>query len=657
MAQKIDKATRDAIAAQCLEEIQFARNARQIKVKQWWKNEDLYYSKKVVMDSNSERANVNLNEAQSFVQTFLSKINTDYNFKYIKGDEADLKAAKIANALKDKDFKLGRWSFKAMIARVQLIIYGRYIFEYHADSVNGYRSHLTPVDVYQFLIDPSCGGLDIEKAFYLGRGGIIKSKKDLEEGIKSGKYLRTETKELISGTGNYASETPEDVNAMNRWTALLSQQKLLVRADEWKFWEWNTTYKGKRYTVLITEDGGKMIKCDLHKDLFKSDKWQFFSAAAYPDLTEFWTPSPLDGVRETIMAKSTAINQMLDNGEAINRPMKAFDVGAVKNPALLKYRKDGLMPVKSGTKISDAIQFFPASPITTAKDVYDKLSEITAVNSGVSDATKGQAEEEAVGIYQGNMAAEQNRFSLIGDSEADAQQRFAELYLDGLDEHLTTKVAIEMIGIEGIEYKEVTRKDLKRNRDFEIMVITPGQEEQMNTIEKKNKLTFLSGKSADISGTYNKKVLAEMEAAIAGFSPDEIKYMLDTKNDGNTELMAECAEDIKALLQGEDIPLNEEANTAYQQKFRDYMKDNSEYMLKHPETAARMMNYLMAINPIVIANMNKALDIQLAAEGLPSMAGQAAGIPSIPAQPGTPGVEEAQVSKAVQQSTLQNYGK
>ena len=65
-----------------------------------------------------------------------------------------------------------------------------------------------------------------------------------------------------------------------------------------------------------------------------------------------------------------------------------------------------------------------------------------------------------VGIYEGNQAATADRFSLISDSEADAQQRFAELYLDGLDEHLNTKVAIEMIGIDGVEFKKYLRKIL-----------------------------------------------------------------------------------------------------------------------------------------------------------------------------------------------------
>lgn len=650
----LKKQTRDAITAQVLNEITFARDAKKPKMTGWWKNEDLYYSNKKYVEEG--RANVNLNEAQGFVQTFLAKINKPFNFKYVKGEEADLQAANVANALKDKDLKVGKWNFKAMLSRIQLILYGRWIMEYHADSVGGYKSHLTPVDVYQFLIDPSCGGLDIEKAFYIGRGGIIKSKENLQEGVKSGKYLRTETNELISGTGNIATETQEEKDASNRWITLVQKNKIMERADQWKFWEWYTTYEGERYYVLITEDGGKAIRIEPLKDIFKSGKYPFITAAAYPDLTEFWTPSPMDGVREAIMAKATSINQMLDNGEAINRPMKAFDIDVVKNPALLKYRKDGLIPVKGGTDINKAIQMFPTAPIQTAIQVYDKLAEIIDLNSGVTAGTKGQASETQVGIYEGNQANTIDRFSLISESEADAQQRLAELYLNGLDEHLNTKVAVEMIGIDGVKFKEVSKKDIKRNRDFDVMVITAGQEETMQNTEKRNKLTFLSAKGNDQSGIYNKKVLAEMEATIAGFTNDEIKYMLDVDNEGSAELMAECAADIQEMLKGKIIPVNDLANTAYMQKLKDYMRDESEYILKNPEIANIMFDYMSRLEPVVMKNMAQSVNEQLMKEGLPTMPGQAMGITGAPAMVGeTPAPEGA--SKAQIQSTLQNYGK
>lgn len=648
----VKKADRDAITAQCLDEIAFARKAKTDKIPFWHKNEDLYYSRKPAVEG--DRANVNLNEAQSFVTTFLSKINSPFNWKYVKGEEADLQAAKIANALKDQDSKVGRWNFKAMLARIQLIIYGRWIMEYHADSSGGYKSYLTNVDVYQFLIDPSCGGEDLEKAWYMGRGGIIKSKQDIKAGIKSGKYLKTEGNELISGSGNLTDETEEDRNAKNRQTAL-SQARVLMKTNQWKFWEWYTNYEGERYYVLLTEQGGKAIRVEKLTDVFKNNKYPFVSAAAYPDLTEFWTPSPLDGVREAIMAKATAINQMLDNGEAINRPMKAFDVEAIKNPSLLKYRKDGLIPVKGNTDISKAIQQFPVTPITTAIQVFEKMDEVMGINSGITAGTKGQASEKQVGIYEGNQSNIQDRFSLYSDSEADAQQRLAELYLDGLDEHLKVKVAVEMIGIDGVEFKEVTRKDLKRGRNFNVMVITTGAEEKRQTTEKKNKLTFLSSKSADQAGIYNKKILAEMEASIAGFTPDEIKAMTDVKNDGSAELMSECAQDIQRMLAGEVIEPNEQANTAYMQKIRDYMKDNSTFFLKRPEIQNIFFSYLDEIQKVVMANMVEQLDEQLAKEGLMSTVAQGAGMGG---QAIVPAVDGASAdTTAVDQMTLANYGK
>lgn len=651
----INKTIRDAISAQCIDEIAFARNARRPRLAKWWANEDLYYSNKKV--TSDERTNVNLNEAQGFVQTFLAKINVPFNFKFVKGEEADLKAAQVTNAIKDKDHKIGKWNFKALVARVQLIIYGRYVFEYHADSVNGYKSHLSNVDVYQFLIDPSCGGLDIEKAFYMGRGNILKDKKNIKDGIKAGIYLKTEGNELISGSGNLTAQTPEDVDSGNRWVTLTTNDRVIERPDQWKFWEWYTTYEGERYYVLITEDGGKAIRIEKLVDIFKSDKFPFFTAAAYPDLTEFWTPSPLDGVREAIMAKAVSINQMLDNGEAINRPMKAFDVDAIKNPALLKYRKDGLIPVKGGTDINKAVQFFPTAPIQTAIQVYDKLSEIININSGVTDGAKGQAIETQVGIYEGNQAAIADRFSLISDSEADAQQRFAELYLAGLDEHMNTKMAVEMIGIEGVEFAEISKKDLKRKSNFDIVVMTAGQEETAQNQDKRNKLTFLSAKGNDQSGIYNKKVLGEMEATIAGFNYDEIKYMLDTKTEGTSELMAECAEDIQEMLSGKYIEVNDMANTAYQQKMKDYMRDEKEYMMKHPETASLIWDYLERLQPVVIANMTADMDKQLAAEGLPTTAGAAMGMTGQALPPAEMGTPDTGASNAQIQSSLQNYGK
>lgn len=219
----------------------------------------------------------------------------------------------------------------------------------------------------------------------MGRGGILKSKQQLEEGVKNGKYLRTEVKELIEGAGNAETMSREDLEAQNRYIGIISNEKTIQTKDVWKFWEWNTTFEGVRYTILITEDGGKAISVKLHSDLFKSDKWQYFTCAASADLTEFWSTSPADGVREAILAKQVAINQALQNSEEINNPMLFFDYDALQDPSLIQHRNNRKVPFKGGVDINKAIQTRNIPSINTPIAIYDKLDSITAIASGVTN--------------------------------------------------------------------------------------------------------------------------------------------------------------------------------------------------------------------------------------------------------------------------------
>ena len=36
-------------------------------------------------------------------------------------------------------------------------------------------------------------------------------------------------------------ETQEEKDASNRWITLVQKNKIMERADQWKFWEWYTT--------------------------------------------------------------------------------------------------------------------------------------------------------------------------------------------------------------------------------------------------------------------------------------------------------------------------------------------------------------------------------------------------------------------------------
>ncbi len=627
----ISKVKRDKIVAQALQEIQFARTYKQGIVWRWQRNEDLYYARKfgieqrdnkdVGSQANLEsRANVELGKMQSFVHTVLSKIDTPLTFLYKRGTIADLKKAQLLNALKDKDANLGDWNWKDLCGKSQAVLYGRAIYSYYADSSNGYKSHLENVDVYDFLIDPSAGGLDLDHALYLGRYGVRKNKQQLRDGVKEGIYIRSEAEQLIRGAGNVAGQTTqEEINQENRYSYIGSPaNRTLTDTNIYKFWEWYTTYEGERYYLLLTEDGGVAVRIELLTDLFRKDEelgdapFPFWSWACFPNLTEFWTPSYADYVREIFMAQSVSINQMLDNAERINKPQRKVDTSKVESLADLVYKRNGIIRFKPGSDVNTAFQIVETPSINTPLQVYDKLESIAALESGVTPDSKGVSEEDKVGIYEGNMQQVADRFGLLNKSYAQGYRRFAKLYWFGIEDHLTKKVSVKILGPKGLEKTVfVGRRDVKPQSDYEILIEASNAEAQTDAIDKRNKIQFLA--TYKMNPLVNQKVLFETEATIAGFSNDEIRSMLDTQDAGMSEVISEAERDIESILNGKIIEPNLIANNAYKAHFVEYMKDHQEDMSQ--DIFMLFVDYLQRIEEIVIKNTVVQMNSNLAKMG------------------------------------------
>jgi len=609
----INKVTRDKIRAQALDEITYARNYKQSRTQSWFKNENMYYGlKNRILDQygnvvfspqgkGDSRANVELGKMQGFVNTILSKIDNPLIFKYGKKKNSDYKRALRANAIRDLDADNDDWDMKDLLGKKQAVMYGRAIYAYHAESVGGYKSKLENVDVYDFLIDPSCGGLDIEQAWYLGRYGIIKSKEDLKEGKKSGIYIKTEVDSLIQGVGNSTEMTQEETNKQNREIAVgnMIEQKQLDNPDKYKFWEWFTTYEGERYYLLMT-DGGYAIRVEKLKDLFESNMYPFWTWASFPDLTEFWTPSYCDYVREVFMAQSVSINQMLDNAEQINKPQKGVDVSAVEDLNELKYRKDGLIRFKTGVDVNKAMRIVDVPSINTPIQVYKILEAIQEKSSGVTGSSMGVAEEERVAIYEGNQMATADLFGLLNRSYSHGYKRFAQLHYEGIKEHLTKKIAVDLLGPDGVETEEITRKDIiPAKNDFFIKVEAGNAEMNISSLQKKNRMAFYNANV--MNPEINQKKLFELSAHDAGLTDDDIKQLLDKDSYGSIDLMSEADRDLETIINGKMPTPNLMANVAYVQKLLDYAKNQREFL--DAETFQMIFAYIDILQPIVQQNM------------------------------------------------------
>src|SRR6056297_405806 len=170
------------------------------------------------------------------------------------------------------------------------------------------------------------------------------------------------------------------------------------------------------------------------------------------------------------MAQAVAINQMYDNAERVNKPMKIVDTSAIQNLAELKYRKDGWVK-SNGGQAANAVKIMETPSIDTPLAVFNTLETIKQAASGVTAGAKGVEDTDGrATIYEGNQQNVADRFGLFNKSYAFGYKRFAKLWEHGVREHLVRKVAIDIIGPEGIEVEEVSRRDIfRKNDEFSVM--------------------------------------------------------------------------------------------------------------------------------------------------------------------------------------------
>lgn len=630
--------TLDKIISQALSEIQFARTFKQGKVGNWGMNELMYYGRAIkAVDS---RSSVQLSRMQEFVHTLLSKIDNPLVFKMTKRKNAQTERVALLNALRAIDQKRDGWDLKDIVGKKQVLIYGRANFNYYADSIGGqYKPHLNNVDAYDFLIDPQCGGIDYEDASNLGDYGVILNKKQLKEGIKDRNFIKSATNRLIEGSGNLEDMTQEQTNKIARTNDqnTINRRNTTISKDRFRFWRWYTTYQGDRYYLLMT-NSGDCVRCEYLPDIlpvsadFPQAAWPYWGYAAFPDLTEFWTPSYCDYVREIFMAQDVSINQMLDNAEAINKPQKVVNVTAIENLAELKYRRDGIIKVKGDIDVNRAFQTVVVPSIDTPIKVFELLEGIHEKASGVTSQSKGVEDVEGkVGIYKGNEEAAADRFGLLNKSYSFGYERFARLWEMGVRDNLVKRIAVELLGPEGVELKEIKHSDLfKKGDEYGVMTEASDAQLRASKNEKEAKTAFLIAQANNPN--VNKKESFQVQAEIVGFSQEQIDRLLDVSTFGNSKLMGECDRDIEALLENDNIRPNFAANNAYKSKMLQYMIDHREDM--DTKTWARFEAYMNGIEDHVMRNEARALE----AEQTANMRARLAQAPP----PGAPAPEKVQ---------------
>jgi len=622
---------RDTLAEQSLKEIDYSYRYKKARMSSWNKNEDMMnpdrqntegktaYGGSSYQQSDT-RAQVPLYRMHGFVQTILSKIDNPLTFKYIKGSSADLKKAKLMNAIKEKDANAGRWNFKDLMGKRDAAIYGRTIYLYLTrNDKGGYKSLLNLIDPKDFLIDPDVGGLcteeedgsGVEKAEYLGWWNTKLSRAQLLQGVKDGIYYKSVVQGLLDG-GSATTKTQQDIDKDNRKINGAPRERFQNK-NQFIFYTWITTDENDDRYYLVLTPSGDCIRCEPWTDIRKSGKYPIWTWAAFPDPREFWTPSYCDFARGVFMAQEKSINQSLDNSEQINRPQTAVNVDYIRNLAQVRYRKDGYIEIEGNVDVNRVLQTRQTPPIQAPFMVYDKLEGIVEAESGVTAAVQGTSDERTLGVYEGNLQQAGDRFGLLNKSYAEGYFRFAVLHKEGVMQDMKKKTAVQFLGEMGLDIELVTSRDLRPSHaDYDILVESSIAEAQSDLADNKNKITFLGTYKDDPN--VNQKILFRTQAGIAGLDNDMVNSLLDTSENSDTEVVSLADLAFVTIVGGDKAPMYKNANTGFLQRLID-LSEKHDYELD-PEQHAAVFAYIDSMTPIVEKNSARSVSMQMAKAGL-----------------------------------------
>jgi hypothetical protein len=590
------------------------------RLEDWHQTEDLYYGK--VKKSLKGRFNIPLPIMSGFINTLISKIDDPPIIQFTQGNEADYRGTQKVQAFADKirqkdDYD---WDMIDIDGKKINSMYGRTIFKAYGEYDKNFNFCLSNTDVYDFYCDPLGGG-DLENHSFCGENNIVKSKADLEEGAKSGLYDTKSVKSLLNNLDE-APEKKDDRNneaEANRYYALdLDNKKFnYVAGGACRLVESGTTYKGQRLYCLWSYERGVLVRCELLKDVFKSNLWQWTSWASNRDIFNFWSLAPADDMRPIAEVMKILANQEFDNRHKQNWGMRAYDPAMFPNGAELQWRPNGLVAVRYGSSqvqaIGNGLYEFKTPQLGGTIDLVNWLNGFVGEKTGITAGAQGQSQDDKVGIYYGNLQQVADRLGLFNKSYVKAWKSVSRRFLWACKEHLNSPEAIKLIGADGVEWDKISKDDV--NPGIDIMITGSNAQVQLDEIKKKRQLETLMSieKNPEQSKNITVKWLIEQKLTNAGYTIEEIRQATDVENFGNRDLMGKAAEAIEEIVEGKNAKPVRNANTAFLQKILDFAMDNTD---EDQDLFNRLMAYIDLHYPIVIENMGRKLFQQTSTEAL-----------------------------------------
>lgn len=587
MENTISKEFADKLTSVAIQQLQTSNRYKTPLLEKWKRYEDLKAGnlKKKLRIQTSVALPVFTGMLDTLAADFDEPVELEFKKKH-PSDYFKVQKIQAAFDLEKKSLEVtARWDYKSRIDKSINIMYGRSILKEYAESDPKYRNVLQVVHPTYFHCQPLGGGL-LENHLFAGEEGIMRTEEELESGADSGVYDKDQVQALKdrASKGDYLQDVTDyhkEKLARFRAAGLDADSNSYVGERTYNLCEWVLTYEGTRYYLLFDAWTKTWIRCSKLKDIFSKNLYPWTSWASFEDDKLFWSQSYADIIYPVADSIVTLYNQELTNREKSNMGARAYDKDMFPDVAKLdeaQYRPDALVPVdtKGGTRaIANGIYRFDTPQLQGTIQLLDWTNKALQSETGITDISQGVVANASkkVNVAYMEQANVAKRLGYKSQSYTECWGEIGVRFIQGLKDHMSTKMYIEILGDTGIEPDVITREDLALEGEVGVSVIS-------STAQKANAEKDRQAKAEAIKLLIqDQNINSEWRTAstlryVGKFKEEEIKLALDTHNYASKESVAKAHIAIEELLAGKEPLVNHAADATFLKIIFDYMMEH-----------------------------------------------------------------------------------
>ena len=591
-------------------QLQVSNNYKKPLLEKWKMYEDLK------MGNVKKKLRIQYSVALPVFSGMLDTLGADFDepveLEFHKKHPSDyFKVQKVQSAfdMEKKSLEVtARWDYKSRIDKSINILYGRSILKNYAESLPKYKNILNIVHPTYFHCQPLGGGL-LENHLFCGEEGILRTEGELENGVDGGIYDKAQFDELSLKAGNpdYIQEVNDyqrEKLARFQASGLDPDSNAYVGEKTYNLCEWCLTYKGERYYLLFDPWTITWLRCEKLKDIFSKNLYPWTSWASFEDDKVFWSQSYADIIYPVADSIVTLFNQELTNREKRNMGARAYDKDMFPDVAKLdeaQYRADALVPVdtKGGTRlIEKGLYRFDTAELQGTIQLLDWTNKSLQTSTGVTDISQGAVANatKKVNVAYMEQANVAKRLGYKSQSYTECWGEIGVRFIQGMKDHLSQKMYIEILGDSGIEPDVLSREDLMFKGEVGVSVISSTAQKASAEKDRqahKEAMTLLA-QDQNINSEWK---TASILRYVGKFKEDDIKMALDTKNYASKESQAKAHICIEEMLANKEPLFNYAADAVFLNIITEYMMEHrnklgmekfakfAEYVAKHADQA------------------------------------------------------------------------